>query len=160
MGIFSKHRDPIAERERAIKAELAELREQIKRAEEGAPVPPAPPKLRTAARPDGPKAPTKQTLDVVRSGKTEVAPEATPAHFNELGVRKYDLLSAVQRLLNHLRGGPVQKSQVVTLLAAGSIQGLRPLRYEKRVARNRFLALFIVLLLVLFGLFVAFTRNR
>ena len=158
MGLFSKHRDPIAERERAIKAELADLREQIKRAEEGAPVPPvppAPPRLRIAARPDGPKAPTKQTLDVVRSSKTEVAPEATPAHFNELGVRKYDLLSAVQRTLNHLRGGPVQKSQVVTLLAAGSIQGLRPLRYEKRVARNRVLALFIVLLLVLFGLFVA-----
>ena len=99
-------------------------------------------------------------MKVAHRAKPNAETDATPAPFNELGVRKYDLISAARRMLNHLRGGPVQKSQVVTLLAAGSIQGLRPLRYEKRVARNRFLALFVVLLLVLFGLFVAFTRNR
>ena len=37
-------------------------------------------------------------------------------------------------------------------LAAGSIQGLRPLRYEKRVARNRFIFLVVVLVLVLWGI--------
>jgi hypothetical protein len=42
--------------------------------------------------------------------------------------------------------------KLVNYLAAGSIQGLRPMRYEKRVARNRVLALVIVILLVLVGL--------
>jgi hypothetical protein len=41
---------------------------------------------------------------------------------------------------------------MVHYLAAGSIQGLRPLRYERRVARNRFLAFLALLLLVLWGL--------
>lgn len=160
MGFFTKPRDLIGERERAIQAELAEVREQIKQAESNAPAAPVVPRLRSAARPDGPKTASAPMAVAVHRLQSPTEPDTTPAHFNELGVRKYDLLSAVRRLLNHVRGGPVQKSKVVTLLAAGSIQGLRPLRYEKRVARNRFLALFIVLLLVLFGLFVTFTRNR
>jgi ABC-type microcin C transport system permease subunit YejB len=42
---------------------------------------------------------------------------------------------------------------MVNFLAAGSIQGLRPLRYERRVARNRFLAFTVLLVFVLIGLF-------
>jgi hypothetical protein len=45
-------------------------------------------------------------------------------------------------------------------LAAGNIQGLRPLRYEKRVARNRFVALTMVLVIVLFGLFCFLARHH
>ena len=44
-------------------------------------------------------------------------------------------------------------------LAAGSIQGLRPMRYEKRVARNRFLVLAVIIVLVLWGL-VAIYWNK
>jgi hypothetical protein len=44
----------------------------------------------------------------------------------------------------------------VNYLAAGSIQGLRPLRYEKRVARNRFIVLAVILLLALWGLIAIF----
>ena len=73
-------------------------------------------------------------------------------HFNDLGVRKYDLVSAWRRLTNHLSGPTSNNPKMVQYLAAGSIQGLRPLRYEKRVARNRFLALLGLLLLVLWGL--------
>jgi hypothetical protein len=40
--------------------------------------------------------------------------------------------------------------------AAGGVHGLRPLRYEKRVARNRFFALFIIVVAALFGLFMIF----
>jgi hypothetical protein len=46
------------------------------------------------------------------------------------------------------------------MLAAGSIQGLRTLRYERRVARNRFIALSIILLLILWGLAYTYLRNR
>lgn len=81
-------------------------------------------------------------------------PQPTPndPHFNDLGVRKYDLLSAWRRLTHHLSGPTSNNPKMVHYLAAGSIQGLRPLRYERRVARNRFLAFLALLLLVLWGL--------
>lgn len=160
MGFFSKRLDPIAERERAIEAELTQLRAQIARAESGAPPAPAHPRLRPATRPDWPKAAPAPVAEAVHRVKTSPGPEAMSAHFNELGVRKFDLISAVRRIMNNIRGGPVPQAKVVTLLAAGGIHGLRPLRYERRVARNRFLALFIGLLLGLFGLFVMFMKNR
>jgi hypothetical protein len=55
---------------------------------------------------------------------------------------------------------PASNPKLVNYLAAGSIQGLRPLRYEKRVARNRFIVLTIVLLLVLLGIISMFLRHR
>jgi hypothetical protein len=76
----------------------------------------------------------------------------TPAHFNELGVRKYDLASAWQRIRTHFRGPVASNPKLVHYLSAGSIQGLRPLRYEKRVARNRFIFFAAALALVLWGL--------
>jgi hypothetical protein len=40
------------------------------------------------------------------------------------------------------------------------VHGLKALRYEKRVARNRFLGLFSLLLLILLGLAHVYFRNR
>ena len=58
------------------------------------------------------------------------------------------------RIIKNFRKPPVSTNpNMVNLLAAGSIQGLRPLRYERRVARNRFLAFTTVLVLILIGLF-------
>ena len=47
----------------------------------------------------------------------------------------------------------------MSYLAAGGVQGLRPLRKEKRVARNRFIAFTVFLLLTLAGLFYMFFRR-
>jgi cell division protein FtsB len=47
----------------------------------------------------------------------------------------------------------------VNYLAAGGIQGLRPMRYEKRVARNRFIALVIILFLTLLGIVAVFVKR-
>ena len=85
---------------------------------------------------------------------------ATPEHYNELGVRKCDLPALLARLRSHFRGPSTTNPKLVNYLAAGGIQGLRPLRYEKRVARNRFIVLVIVLFLVLLGLISAFVRHR
>lgn len=84
---------------------------------------------------------------------------APPQHFNELGVRKYNLAAFWQRLTNHFRGPATSNPKLVNYLAAGSIQGLRPLRYEKRVARNRFIVLVVGLALVLWGLVALFLRH-
>jgi len=45
-------------------------------------------------------------------------------------------------------------------LAAGGGHGLRPMRYEKRVARNRFILLVVVLFLILLGVISVFVRNH
>jgi hypothetical protein len=84
----------------------------------------------------------------------------TPAHYNELGVRKYDLTALFRRVRTHFRGPSASNPRLVSYLAAGGIQGLRPLRYEKRVARNRFIVFVIFLFLMLLGLVAAFYRHR
>ena len=89
------------------------------------------------------------------------APEpATPEHYNELGVRKYDLPALWRRIRDHFRGPSTTNPKLVSYLAAGGIQGLRPLRKEKRVARNRFVLLVLALFLLLWGVFVMFLRRR
>jgi hypothetical protein len=77
----------------------------------------------------------------------------------DLGTRKSDLSSWWQRFLRHFHGPVTSNPKLVNYLAAGSIQGLQPLRYEKRVARNRFLFFAIVLGLALWGLIVMFSKR-
>src|ERR1043165_1006963 len=87
-------------------------------------------------------------------------PSLAPETDHDLGVRKYDLRASWRRLKNHFRGPPTSNPKLVNYLAAGSIQGLRPLRYERRVARNRFIVLVVFLVLVLWGLIAFFMRHR
>ena len=84
----------------------------------------------------------------------------TPAHFNELGVRKYDMASAWKRVKTHFQGPVASNPKLVHYLSAGSIQGLRPMRYEKRVARNRFIVLAVFLVLALWGIIAIFMKSR
>src|SRR5207253_6919250 len=85
---------------------------------------------------------------------------ATPQHFNELGVRKYDLPALLRRLRNQFRGPSTTNPRLVTYLAAGGVQGLRPLRYEKRVARNRFIFFSGGLFLLLLGIILIYLRSH
>ena len=92
---------------------------------------------RTLAAPAAPE-PIFEEVDRNRlKGRDEAA--VTPEHFNELGVRKYDLPALFARIRNQFRGPSTTNPKLVSYLAAGGVQGLRPLRYEKRIARNRFL---------------------
>jgi hypothetical protein len=91
--------------------------------------------------------------------KSQPEAEASPAHFNDLGVRKYDLAGSWRKFKNHFQGPPANNPKLVNYLAAGSIQGLRPMRYEKRVARNRVIALTLILLGLLWGIIAVFSRR-
>jgi len=124
------------------------------------------PRLRSTALPHGAASPgtttTSQEPIFEEVGQSRIQSEmesATPAHYNDLGVRKYDLASAWKRLKNHFKGPVTSNPKLVHYLSAGSIQGLRPLRYEKRVARNRFIFFAVTLLAVLWGL-IAFIVRR
>lgn len=90
--------------------------------------------------------------------KADTAPPA-PAP-EDLGTRKSDMASFWRRLVRHFRGPVTSNPKLVNYLAAGSIQGLQPLRYEKRVARNRFLVFALLLLLALWGLIVMLFSRR
>jgi hypothetical protein len=164
MGLFKKKADPVSDRSRALNGQIAALEAKIKKLNQQLDGNPAPRPRPTAGadaavtsgQPRAPGAaggePIFEEVDQNRLTAT-VEPTVTSQHFNELGVRKYDLFAVWQRLREHFRGPPAANPKLINYLAAGSIQGLRPLRYEKRVARNRFLLLTLVFVLVLLGIF-------
>ncbi len=75
-------------------------------------------------------------------------------------MRKYDLPGFFDRFRQHFRRPTTSNPRLVTYLAAGGVQGLRPLRYEKRVARNRFIALVAFLFVVMLCIIYLFVRNH
>jgi hypothetical protein len=178
MAWFNKRPDPISERERAINEEIADLEAQIKELEMRAQQrESSSPRLRSTAVPQSATM-NNVLLDSIPLPPTRPAPEpifeevdlkalkdraetpGTPQHYNDLGVRKYDLPALFGRLRNHFRGPSTTNPKLVSYLAAGGIQGLRPLRYEKRIARNRFVFLVAFLFLMLLGLIAAFVKHR
>ncbi len=168
MGWLKKKADPISERARALTEEIATLEAQIKQLDSKLSTVPPAPRLRSTALPHGAStlvhpspppaapAPAEPIFEEVNQNRLKARSDsaATPEHFNDLGVRKYDLAAFLNRVKNHFRRPSTMHPKLVNYLAAGSIQGLRPMRYEKRVARNRFLALAIGLLAVLVGILV------
>jgi len=168
MASSKKKPDPISDKARALTDQIAALEAEIKTLDTQLTRAPEP-KFRSTATPSGetvfrpaekpasafaPK-PGEPVFEDVNRARLAVRDEAgAPELFNELGVRKYDLPALWNRLRNHFRGPTTSNPRLVNYLAAGGVQGLRPLRYEKRVARNRFFALVIVVTAVLLGLFL------
>lgn len=169
MGLFKKKADPISDRARSLNAEIAALEAQIKKLDAQLQQPTSQFRTGSNAASDGLRrnpanlAPHKTHVPVFEANdfqgrKAPLDGVATAQHFNDLGVRKYDLAAAFRRFRAYFRGPDAHNPKLVSYLAAGSIKGLRPLRYEKRVARNRFIALFIVLLILSWGIAAALLR--
>lgn len=168
MGLFKKKADPITDRTRALNAEISALEAKIKKLDQQAQESRGP-RLRSTVYPAGsakpapaPPANSEPVFEDVHQNKLTgpPEPEVTPGHFNELGVRKFDLLAVWQRLKNQIAGRPLANPKLINYLAAGSIQGLRPLRYEKRVARNRFFLLAGCVCLLFLGVFLWVRSHR
>ena len=166
MALFKKKADPLSERARALSSEIAALEAQIRQLDSQ--LQQSQPRLRSTARPNysagtaniaPAREPVFEQVDHHRV-KSQAEPPTTPAHFNQLGVRRFDLGGAWRRLKNHFQGPPANNPKLVNYLAAGSIQGLRPMRYEKRVARNRVAALSIILFVFLWGIYYVFFVKR
>jgi hypothetical protein len=166
MAFSSKKPDPISDKARALSEQIAALESEIKKLDSQLARPPEP-KFRSTTAPPGetssratekpapapaPK-PSEPVFEEMNHSKLAAGAQAeVPELFNELGVRKYDLPALFSRLRKSLSAPTTSNPRLVNYLAAGGVHGLRPLRYEKRIARRRFILLVIVLALVLFGL--------
>jgi hypothetical protein len=167
-----KKPDLISDKARSLEAEIAALEAEIKKLDSQLQRPPTGPKFRSTAIPHGetisrtvekaapapsPAPKAEPVFEELKSSPLAPRTEAeAPEIFNELGVRKYDLPALWNRLRNHFHGPTTSNPRLVNYLAAGGVHGLRPLRYEKRVARNRFIVLVIGVTLGLLGLFILF----
>lgn len=185
MALFKKKPDPISDRARALTDEIAKLEAEIKQLDSQIKQDPAQPKLRSTTVPHGPNVPhsfesaNPFAIPKTESPKPQPKPDepvfeevdqnrlksggeasTTPQHYNELGVRKYDLPALIARIKNHFRGPTTTNPKLVSYLAAGGVQGLRPLRYEKRVARNRFIFFVAILFVVLLGIILVVVRHH
>jgi hypothetical protein len=170
MGLFNRKPDPISERAKALKDEIARIESQIKNLNAHVEQTKAQPRLRSTAKPLGatpsPKPPLPANHEPVfeevdqKPLQSMRDPPPAPARHNALGVRKFDLVSLWRRLMRLFRPPAPSNPKLINLLAAGNIQGLRPLRYEKRVARNRFIALVVLFFLALWGIIGFFLRHR
>lgn len=162
---LKKKNDPISERRRELQAQIERLEQQIQQL--NAQLERPRPRFRSTALAGAaasgrvsPPRPAEQIFEAVDQQRLQATPEAiAEAHFNELGVRKYDLVAAWRKLKTLFRGSTPSNPQFVALLAAGQVQGLRHLRYEKRIARRRFIVLTIALLIVLWGVLVNYLRQ-
>ncbi|MGA4645179.1 hypothetical protein [Limisphaera sp. 4302-co] len=179
MAFWRKKTDPWRERERALRERIRSLEEEIRQLEARLQVPRAasrtasaqPPLSRPgdSAAPESGSAPGGEPLerrpstlsaraDTPPTGPQPAAvpvesPSQTPHLYNEYGQRKYDLPGLWRSLrAKWSEPPPSGSSELVRLLAAGGAPELRPLRYERRIARNRFLALLAMLILVVFGI--------
>lgn len=145
MRWFQKKRDPLDARSDELRRKIRELEREMRQAAHAPPSTSAPdgPSLRKGVPPPDP---VFESIEPA-SRPAEVAP---PEQFNQMGVRKFDLAAAwkrVRRLWE--RPGSTTNPRLIEYLAAGSMKGLRPLRYERRVARNRLIFLFLVVLAIL-----------
>ncbi len=164
MAWFKKKPDPINDRARQLSDEIARLEAHIQELGTRLEQNPGPRWKSTAvpqsaAREEPPPPSHDPIFEPIRPISAKGHYESTPNHYNELGVRKYDLPALINRLKNHLRGPSTTNPKLVSYLAAGGIQGLRPLRYEKRIARNRMIVLVIILFFMLLGIILVYVKH-
>jgi len=176
MAWLKKRTDPISDRARKLNSEIATLEAQIKRLDAQLQRGKSLPRLRSTAVPHG--ATITHTTQAAEPVTVTARPEpifeevnqtrltardesaVTPEHYNELGVRKYDLPAFLGRVRDAFRAPTTTNPKLVSYLAAGGVQGLRPLRKEKRIARNRFIMFTIFLFFMLLGVIYVFVRGR
>lgn len=169
MSWLRRKTDPIAMREEALRARIQQLETQIQQLRHRIADEQSQPKLRSTATvhrggPVGATPPQSEPrFEKVdhRQVKQPDAVQDEPGHYNELGLRKYDPFAGLRRWIGGLRKQQTPASpQLVNYLAAGSIHGLKPLRYEKRVARTWFLIVCAFFIVMLWGLLYFYFRIR
>ena len=173
MGLFKRKTDPIDEHARLLNAEIAAVQSQIDKLAANMERTKAQPHVRSTALPPGQSVSALAPVPGRAAGQEPVFERVdhqritnpaeavnTPAHYNDLGVRKFDLPAVWHQITRLFRRPPPANPHLINFLAAGSLQGLRPLRYEKRVARRRVIGLVVVLVALLWGILHQVFKNH
>lgn len=175
MGLFRKKADPLAQRSQTLNRRIAELEAEIARLNQTVtpgPARPAAPGRRPASSSapgqppgqapgpaPGPHEPVFEPMPT-RPLDPRPTPEPTGRDAVQLGLRRPAWSQWWRRLKGQFVDPPPANEKLVNYLAAGGIQGFRPLRFERRIARNRIVFICIVLGLLLWGLLVIFWHTR
>ncbi len=171
MALSRKKPDLITDKAKALNNEIAALEAEIKKLDTQLQRTPSP-RFRSTALPSGTSVPhavekpaspppkPEPVFEELKHSPLTRAENENSGIYNELGVRKYDLPALWSRIRNHFRGPTTSNPRLVNYLAAGGVQGLRPLRYEKRIARNRVIVLSIGLFLILFGIIWVYVKHH
>ena len=136
MGLFQRNKDPLKKRAKSVQNKLNELQAQIRELD------------------DSPAKESSKLHDLNQKNPSLPRRPSTMEKDQPLDTSVQRPEKPWNRIIKNFRKPPVSTNpNMVNFLAAGIIQGLRPLRYERRVARNRFLAFTTVLVIILIGLF-------
>jgi len=145
-GLFQGKRDILSERQRALEGQIAALEAEIQR-------------LNARGAAVRPLAEGSPVFESANPETLAALPVAEEIHVNELGGRKVNVPALWRRLKRRAFGEPASDPRLISYLAAGNIHGLRPLRHERRIARNRFILWTLALFLLLWGLLAVILRN-
>lgn len=169
MGLFQKKNDPIKDREKNLASEIRQLETQIQQLrgvlEEAAHEPrvrqtaypshSTHPKPVAATEPGNPQHdPVFEPVDQQRLQSAATNPFKDRHDPHEL--RREGSTPFWQKVARYFRGPTSSNPKLVSYLAAGNIQGLQPLRYERRVARNRLLLWIAIIIVVIVGILKSF----
>lgn len=158
MGLFRKKSDPLARRAESLNRRIAELEAEISRLNHTlTPAPPPKGPIRTPPAPASSE-PVFEKMPPRPSDPARGGPQGQEAV--QLGLRRPLWSQWWRRMKRQFVDPPPANEKLVSYLAAGGIQGLRPLRYERRVARNRMIFICVVVGLLLWGLLVVFWHTR
>src|SRR5436190_313949 len=105
MPLFKRKSDPISTRAKELNAQITQLESQIRQLSTKLEDDRGHPRVRSTAMPHGQtvrmqSAPStaEHIFESLEKPHTEPEVETTASHYNDLGVRKYDLLGAIKRL--------------------------------------------------------------
>ena len=165
MGLFGKKKHPLNERENSLNAEIEQLERQIdqlkivlekagktgKIANAGS----SAARDRISASRGNERGaeedPVFEPVDQVRLQDTRAPNPFTMAR-DPRSIHSEGSVSFWEKVARFFKGPTSSNPKLVNYLAAGNIHGLRPLRYEKRIHRNRTLLWVGILLVSLIGL--------
>lgn len=179
MAFFRRRKDPLEARAQELAGKIKRLERELREAGQAPvvgkarlPGPVHVPAPEAASSPSsdrphvgrtrGPAEPVPRMPSpaVSRPGASRLDPNPSPDPLlSPVGARKFDLPAAWRRWVGRLTTPSGETATFSRYRTSNSIHGLRPLRYEKRVARNRFIGLFVLLVLVLTGLARVYVVN-
>jgi len=165
MGLFRKKKDPIKDREKSLVSEIEQLEDQIRSLQGVLENAKSEPHVRQtsypgggsvakpvpAVEPDAPRnEPVFEAVDQQRLHGSGTNP-FTDSH-DSRALQREGSTSLFERLMRYFRGPTSSNPKLVSYLAAGNIHGLQPLRYERRVARNRLLLWIAIIVVLIVGM--------